>query len=325
MKIPIIFFRRKCYLLILIIILIVITPIYFYIPIITPPKYVSPDEVVNYYFCNLYANRGNLYYADDINNISAGAVRPRGTIYLNGKIITAKFLGFPLILGTFSIVIPELVRFITGLFALFNIIMIYYFIYDLMKDQKISFVISALITVSSIYIYWVNLSMFENIFGCSLFIFHFRYLIKFLINKDLSYGILSGLFLGLAMSVRLDYVFIILPISIGTLLIYFKFSIKKILQYKTQIIISCFIFFLAIFPILLLNKQLYGGFLTSSRAYILDNNKKNFFSYFYDFFTIDNFNNFFENISNIITIINPINIIIFIIGIICVLKNVFVV
>jgi hypothetical protein len=225
--------------------------IYSYVSFTSPPKFVSPDEVTNYFFTNLYSQTGQFRYTDELNEIAMGIIHPRSTVYVDGNIIPMKFIGFPLINGTIASVLPEMVRFLTPLLAVIGAVFLYLLVRDL-YNQKLALLSFLLLLIMPPYWYWSTLAMYENIAGCFFLIISVRYFFKLLDTNEPKYFLLVGLFLGLSLFIRPEYILFAVP-----LLLIFLWNIKKIK--KAYISLSVFSLIAALAPFFILNNELYGS------------------------------------------------------------------
>ena len=234
--------------------------VYSYVSFTSPPKFVSPDEVANYFFTNLYSQSGELSYSEDLNKIAQGIIHPRGTIYLDEKVVPQKFVGFSVIVGTVGIISPEAVRFVTPLLAVIGAIFLYLLVRDLF-NSKIALLSFLLLLIMPPYWYWSTLVMFENVAGCVLLIISLRYLFKLLDTNEPKYFLLSGLFLGLSLFIRPEHVLFFIP-----LFILFLWNRKKIK--KTYMVLSALSAAIALGPFFILNNELYGSYLMTGQHII---------------------------------------------------------
>lgn len=82
------------------------------------PAFITPDETLNYAFSQIYAETGNLYYEEELNSIAGGIIRPRGVKYIDNKIISNKFIGFPFYYGTIIVLTgADLLPYLTLFFS----------------------------------------------------------------------------------------------------------------------------------------------------------------------------------------------------------------
>lgn len=225
--------------------------VYSYPALVSPPKFVSPDETANYFFTELYSETGELAYSDELNEIAHGIIRPRGTVYSDGRIVPQKFLGFPVVNGTVAVLIPEFVRFLTPLLAVVGVLFLFLLLRDLF-NERVAVTSSLLLFISSPYWYWSSMGMFENVAGCVMLIISLRYFFKLLTTNDLKDYLLTGLFLGLALFMRPEFILLAAPLFIIVLL-----NRKRIR--KLYACLSLLSFIVAISPFFILNDSLYGS------------------------------------------------------------------
>jgi 4-amino-4-deoxy-L-arabinose transferase-like glycosyltransferase len=231
--------------------------IYSYSSFTTPPKFASPDETANYFFARLYSQTGNFYYSDPLNNIAGGIIHSRASLYNNGILVPFKFLGFPLVDGVVASVLPEMLRFLTAICAIIGA----WFLYILARDifnSRIALLSAVLIFITPAYWYWTNLSMMENVLGITLFIIFLRYFWSVTKDSRPRNFVLAGLFLGLALLVRPDYILLVIPVGI-LFIVNWKRIRKRNLAY------AVLPFLLTMGPFFLLNKELYGSFLETGQ------------------------------------------------------------
>jgi hypothetical protein len=100
--------------------------------------------------------------------------------------------------------------------------------------------------------------MFENIAGCAMLIISLRYLFKLLSTNDPRDYLLAGLFLGLALFIRPEYILFAIPLFI--ILLLNRSNIRQ-----GYACLSLFPFIVAIGPFFILNNSLYGSFLTTGQ------------------------------------------------------------
>lgn len=231
--------------------------VYSYLAFVSPDKFVSPDEVANYHFTQLYAQTGELRYTESLNDIAKGIIHPRGAVYTDGYVTSAKFLGFQVINGIVSVIIPEIIRFLTPLLAVIGALFFYLLIRD-MFNPRIALLSYLLLLILPTYWYWSSLSMFENIAGCVMITISFRYLFLLLKSSRASHFILFGLFYGLALFIRPDFIFLAIPIGIIIL-----WNIKRIQQ--VNLIWALIALLISFGPFLILNNLLYGSPLTTGQ------------------------------------------------------------
>lgn len=240
--------KHKC-------ILVVFAAIFFltysYVPLSTPPKFVSPDEVTNYFFTNLYSQTGEISYSEDLNEVAFGIIRPRSTVYVNGQVAPVKFIGFPLIGGTVGAILSEATRFLIPLLAIIGALFLYLLVRDLF-NEKVALLSFLLLFILPPYWYWSSLTMFENVAGCAMLIISLRYFFKLLNTNDARHYLLSGLFFGTSLFIRPDYILFTVPLL--------AFLLWNRRQIKMAYALTVLSFIAALGPFFILNKQLYNSF-----------------------------------------------------------------
>jgi len=225
--------------------------IYSYLAIVSPDKFVSPDEVSNYTFTRLYSQTGELSYTEDLNYIADGIIHPRGAIFIDGKLTSIKFLGFQVMNGTLAVILPEIIRFLTPLLAVIGALFFYLLIRE-MFNTRIAVLSYILLLILPTYWYWSSLSMFENVAGCTMIIISLRYFFNLLNTNKVSDYIIFALFFGLSLFIRPDFILFSIPI-LSILL----WCIKRL--NKVYIIYASLVFLISVGPFFILNNELYGS------------------------------------------------------------------
>jgi hypothetical protein len=225
--------------------------IYSYLSFSSPARYVSPDETVNSFFTTMYSQTGELSYTEDLNEIAQGIIHPRSALYLDGKIVDQKYLGFPVVNGTMSIVVPEIIRFFTPIMAILGAVYLYLLTRDIFNKRIALFSFMLALLLPPLW-YWSSLALFENVAGCAVFIIALRYFFKALDTNGPQHFFLWGLFLGLALFIRAEYILLCIPFAIVAL-----WTIKKLK--KRYIVLTAVSFLIALGPFFLLNNELYGS------------------------------------------------------------------
>lgn len=214
-------------------------------------KFNFPDEQVNHFFASLYSQTGELSYSEELNEVAHGIIRMRGTVYLEGEITPVRFLGFAVISGTVGVISPEAMRFITPLLAIIGAIFLYLLLRDLF-NKRIALLSFLLVLIMPPFWFWGTWTMLENVAACSMLIISLRYFFKLLETGDARHYILWGLFLGLSLFIRADYVLFAIPLLI--ILLWNRRRIKW-----AYVSLSAFFFMAALGPFFILNAQLYGS------------------------------------------------------------------
>ncbi len=216
----------------------------------------APDEVVNKYFTQLYADSADLNYKSDLSDISETFFRPRGTVVTeSGSIASGKFLGFPIVAGTIQMFLGENASALTvPVLSSIGLFFLYLFVRR-QFNQKIALVaLTASIVASSLW-YWSSMFFFEDVVGVFLMLAGLHYSLRSRENFDLRGMSLALLFFGFAMLIKPYYAAIILPIVIVVLL-YRDVSWKK-----RGVVFFPWILMLLVF--MLSNQIAYGDFFTT--------------------------------------------------------------
>jgi hypothetical protein len=225
----------------------------------SPQKYTSPDENVNLYFINLYANTGKLQYYEKYNEYTLGHAHPRNASSNKNFVVPSGFSGFYVVAGTIRSVAPLLTHYVTPLLTLLGIAFIF-MLARLVFNEKTAYFASLIALTMAPLWYWSSLTLFNNVAASVFYIGGVTFTFYAIYKKHLGYYLLSGIFFGLDCFVRLtDITFIIALLPI----IYFC---RKQINYKYTLF-AILSFIISILPALILNKQLYGGFLSSGYAY----------------------------------------------------------
>jgi hypothetical protein len=229
--------------------------VYSYPSLISPAKFVSPDENINHFFSEYYSENGELSYYDELNEIANGIIRPRNTVDHDGYIAPQKFVGFLVVDGALAVLLPEIVRFLTPLLAVIGALFLYLLVRDVF-NERIAAASSLLLFIVSPYWYWSSMAMFENVAGCVMLIISLRYFFRLLSRANVGDYLLAGLFLGLALFIRPEYVLLAVPLFV--ILLANRCRIRK--TYACLAVLSLAA---AVGPLLLLNDSLYGSFLVT--------------------------------------------------------------
>ena len=221
------------------------------------PKFISPDETINYYFSTIYSSTGNLYYSDELNKIASGIIHPRGSIYIdnNNNIVPGKFIGFPFIVGNLMVNLPLIWKYITGILSLLGVLLIYIIIKDI-SSKKNALLSSGILIIMPAYFYWSTMYLYENIMGCFFILLSLKYFNDVVLGeKKTPSEFLAGFFLGMALFVRPDYVIFILPPFLFICILY-----RRHIRVK-GIIIAFIALMLPLIPLFYFNNLLYGNFI----------------------------------------------------------------
>ncbi len=274
--------QKKKYLKILIIIAVVFALIYSYLPLSqsihlsqinsnSSLRFNTPDEVINYYFTNQWLQTGEFFYFQPLNQFYNRILFPRWAYVNQAKVTPGNFLGIDLVYGSLAQVFGSfIVPFLTAMFATLLGIFFFLFLNKIFKPQ-VAFLSSILFYIFPGVWYFSSRSMFPNILFIFLILAGLYFLVKLFkqysgpniksrqITLSFLWSALSGLFLGLGLTVRSsEFVWVLILVML--VLVYFRRQIKVKILY----LVLSFIVFLACFiPIFYHHQILYDNFLST--------------------------------------------------------------
>ncbi len=224
--------------------------------------FTSPDETANYFFATQFADSGSLAVADDINADSNGIVHPRSVkLNAHGEMVPGSFVGMPLYYGIIATAVGYWsIRWLTPLAAVLGALAFYFIVRRIFG--KLTAVVSiACLLILPPYWYYASRGMFHNVLFISLILICVSFLLRAFdgeARKNTKFFILSGVVLGMALSVRLSEI-----IWVGFLLLAVALWHRKELTFKRAVlfIVSAVC---AWMPMLFINQALYGSALTFS-------------------------------------------------------------
>ena len=96
---------------------------YAFLPLSSPGRDSSPDENSNRLFSRLYAETGQLWLFEPLDQVYPGVVHPRSVILKDNLLLPGGFLGLPVIYGGLAKVVgSRFLPFMTALFAVFGLL-----------------------------------------------------------------------------------------------------------------------------------------------------------------------------------------------------------
>lgn len=234
----------------------------------TPVRFNSPDEAANYFWANRVASGQELKLAINLEPSIAGAVHLRSdNVNQRGEIVPGTFLGLILFYGVLGKIFGGLaIKFFTPFMAV-SAAAAFYFLVKKFFDHRVAIVATLLLLVHPAWLYYTNRGLLPNVLFVSLcligaavvllkpFASHYKKSVWQLFDYSL-----GGLLIGLALTVRtseiiwLGFIFVLL-----------------VIVYRRQTNFSAVFLFLVFaaltfLPILKLNQELYGNYLTSGYA-----------------------------------------------------------
>ena len=217
----------------------------------------SPDENANYLTTKLYADTGQLWYTEEYTWLDfENYLHPRHFVTHGDKVVPTEFLGLPVIYGPlFSIFGAASAIVWTIIFALLTYV---YFIKlsILLYGEKAGLYAPFIFLANLPLIFYLNFPYYNATGAICFFICGIFYLAKFNASDGNRYLLVSVILFSLSILFRLEYsVFIALLFAI-VLVNKYRLKIKNYLK-LIALIISIVIIY-CIFPILLLNFEVYG-------------------------------------------------------------------
>lgn len=222
-----------------------------------PPSY-SPDGTVNYLFSTLYAENGTLFYNDDLNIFGENIIRPNGVVLVNENFTSMKFIGFPFYYGSYATIIgTSFIPYFTLIFSIIGISFIY-FLGKQLYGRTNAIMSSFLFLILPYHLYWSFRPLMENIFGSVIFVLGVACFFKSIRENEMKYLMLGALFLATSFNVRPDVLLFFIPLGFILIINLKKIGVRVIMTFLLIGLIT-------ITPILLLNYDLYGGYLSTGQ------------------------------------------------------------
>ncbi len=231
----------------------------------------SPDNTINLLVSDLFSNFYTLSYYENLNTIFDTYIFGfRGFAFNEetGRMVHVSMHGYPLILGYLKMLGPNLIYSINALSITVSVFYIYKFGLLTIRDRQYAILAAIIYSVLAPIIYNSNV-LFNNALHTALFLASYYYLSSFIKYRHTSALFLGVVFAFVTFWIRYDSVIYYIPI--GILL---ATNIKD--QFKQVSITSLLVTLVMIFPLSVINKQMYGslvGFTTPGlrlTTYILE-------------------------------------------------------
>lgn len=225
--------------------------------------FISPDETANAFFAQAFAHTGSFRVYDAMNQLYGGVLHPRSIVTDGAFLIPGSFMGLVFLYGGLSKILGSWsLTFITPVLVIlaslaWNQILQHWF------SKRIAFISSLLFLFHPAIWYYSARGLMPNVLFVCCVIFSCFFLLCFKNKKatpsftpSLHHSITffaSGLFLGLALFVRLSEVYWLLPLFVVLL-----FSERKSLSFRRCVfmVIGCI---LPMILLLFLNLKTYGS------------------------------------------------------------------
>lgn len=236
-------------------------------------RFNSPDEMANYFFSKKFAETGTVSYYDDQNLLVNNVIHTRSMNSIDGYVVPTSFLGIILLYGFIAKFLGVwIITFLTPIIAVISIVCFYFLISNIF-NKNIAFTSSILLFFSPPLWYYSVKSMYHNVGFISFLIIGATFL--FLNSKKYYKFLLSGFFIGLALSFRFSEALWVVPIIILSIIFYkSKVNFKKLSLFILGILMPIILVFYY-------NEQLYDSSLTS--GYMINSSNINnvgYLSYF---------------------------------------------
>lgn len=233
---------------------------YSFLAINSPEQYNSPDEQANYFFINLFAEKGTLFYEESLNSIALKMVHPRSMAVVGTSLVPGSFLGLILILGTLVKffgrgVINFVVPFVSAVTPFF-----FYFLLKNIFRERVALLSSIILFLHPAFWYYASRPLFPNLLAVDFLVIGFSFLFyayKKRSLRNLFIAFFGALFLGMALSIRLsEFFWIMFFLFILMIWAWRGLGWSKICSVVLGLLSG-------VFPTFYYNKILYGGFFRS--------------------------------------------------------------
>ncbi|MCD4760352.1 hypothetical protein K8R42_00455, partial [bacterium] len=216
-----------------------------------------PDANANYFFTQLFAEQGKLFWYEPLNLLTDNLFHTRSINVIDGSLVPIIFLPAIVIFGVFAKLLGSVgVLFLTPFLAALSGYIIYRLTYYIFKDLDIAFWTAVLFLSLAPWIFFANVVMLPTVLFIFLVLVGWLAIAKSLQSPNNLWWILGSLFLSLALVVRPTEV-----IWMALLWIFVIYLNKKKLNYK-RCLEGLLIFLAVLFAFLSFNKLTYGGFLS---------------------------------------------------------------
>lgn len=230
-------------------------------------KWASPDETSNYYFSKLFAQTRQISTIENYNLQVDDIIHPRSIRSDYGALKPMSFLGIILIYGTIGALTSyKIIPFLTPLFAVIGLFYFYALIKRLFGKNN-ALISTFLLAIFPPFIYYSARSMFHNVPFVVLLIVSLYYAVVMVSKsqkkknegfwstdrRGVLSAMLSGLFLGLTISVRSSELLWLIPL----------FAILWLANFKkvgvTKLLVLLAAAWIALLPTFHYNQVLFGS------------------------------------------------------------------
>lgn len=194
-------------------------------------RYNSPDETANAYFISRSIDGESLYYTEPLNTVANQLIHPRSTNTVDTRVLPGSFLGMIFIYGSIGSVLGEwVVPYLTPVFAAVGILF-FGLLVSFVFGKRVGVLSALLASTFASWVYFASRGMYHNVLFVSLLIVGLYFLVRFLAVKvppmkypvtqfyrwrkwfvrqkirsshALLFALLAGMFVGLALTVRMS-------------------------------------------------------------------------------------------------------------------------
>lgn len=221
------------------------------------PRFDWPDETANYFWINHLVQTNQLTLSQPLNLIAQNQIHPRSSNVLdNGSLVPGSFLGLILFYGVLAKIIGlKLIFLLPPLFSVLAVLA-FFGIVKKIFDERVALISACLMFMHPVWWYYSSIAWLPNIIFVAFIIFSLYFLLA---KEKISWPaiILSGSFLGLALSFRPTEIVWLSILYLAVLVYIFKkLSWQKILVF---VILSGSV----ILPSLYFQFKIFGSIFTS--------------------------------------------------------------
>jgi len=231
-------------------------------------RFNTPDEVINFYFTDLYASQQQLFYEEPLNLLTGGTIFPRWAKPAGERITPGTFQGIILIYGNLARVVGRAaIPFLTPFLAVLGVIVFYFLIKEFFI-QRVALVAALLMFIFPGFWYYASRTLFHNVLflvcllsGLLFFIKVIKTDLRGLENRSIQIrrfilAILTGLFFGLALITRTsEVVWVALVVLIILLILKPRMN-----NFWLPALVGLVVGALCFLPVFHNNKILYGSY-----------------------------------------------------------------
>jgi hypothetical protein len=244
--------------------------VYAFLPLAVPGIYNSPDENSNAVFATEMAEHGRLHLVEPLNLVLDDRVHPRSVRVVDDLQVPGGFLGLPILYGLLAKVFGNgSLGFLTPLMAIlgalaWGLLLGHHF------NRRLGWLAALLLLLMPTWWYWSSRTMMPNVPLVTLSLWGVYFLTAAPISRYFDQrdyeglgllrradGALAGIFLALALAVRLSAAYWFILAAVVSVIM-----LRRQLPWGRLVMTAVFLFF-ALSPFLAMNQSLYGNFLAT--------------------------------------------------------------